>query len=36
MGVSRQRCEEVSVLEPGGEGRELMRCRKEVRHNGEM
>lgn len=35
-GVSRHRWEEVSVSGPRVNGRELMRCRNEVRHNGEM
>lgn len=35
-GVSRQRWEEVRVSGPRVKGRELMRCRKEVRHSGEI
>lgn len=35
-GLSRQRWLLVRVLEPGGEGSEEMRWRKEVRQRGEM
>ena len=35
-GLSRQRCEEDRVAEPGREGSEEIRCRKEVMHSGEM